>query len=142
MLAEVGVGDALRQAMGEDRIVIAVLSSPRVVYRAALRSKQSTGIADGVSRAFDGFKGTPAKASLGDPQFESRFELSFPSPQEGVMALPFSLRQLLMSSGFHGTLELRNGGFVMNLHSVVRFEAMALDQLLDAVARVYGIFAS
>ena len=57
------------------------------------------------------------------------------------MALPFPLRQLLMHNGFQGMLELRHGGLVMTLSDVVRFEAMALDRLLDAVARVYGVIA-
>jgi serine/threonine protein kinase len=141
LVAEVSLGDSLRQAMGEDRTVLAALSSPRIVYRAAIRSKQSQGLADGMARAFEGFWGTPARASLGDPHFENRYDLSFPSVQEGNMALPFPLRQLLMHNGFQGMLELRHGGLVMTLNDVVRFEAMALDRLLDAVAHVYGVIA-
>ncbi len=57
------------------------------------------------------------------------------------MALPFPLRQLLMHNAFQGMLELRQGGLVMTLNDVVRFEAMALDRLLDAVAHVYGVIA-
>ncbi len=141
LVAEVSLGDTLRQAMGEGRTVLAALSSPRLVYRAAIRSKQTQGIADGMARAFEGFWGTAARASLGDPHFENRYDLSFPSVEEGNMALPFPLRQLLMHNAFQGMLELRQGGLVMTLNDVVRFEAMALDRLLDAVAHVYGVIA-
>ncbi len=141
LLGEVGLDDALKKAMGEDRVVLAVLSSQRIRFRAALRSKQTSGLAEGMARGWDSLVGMPKVATLGDAQLEARFDLAFPSQQEGHHALPFQLRKLLVDGNFRGTFEVRNGGFVLTMADVTRFEPVGLDRLLEVCSRIYGVLA-
>jgi serine/threonine protein kinase len=139
-LVEIATDDGLRRATGEDRFVLGLLTSPRILYRAALRTKQVTGFADGVARGLkilDGIVATSNAPSLGDPRLEAYFDLAFPSFAEGNAALPFSLRHLLMSVQFHGTLELRAGAFALHLANAQRFEPNDLDQIVEAAGRIY-----
>ena len=84
-IAEVFTNDAVRRAAGEDRFIAAFVTSSRFYYRAALRSKQGSGVADGLGQLFDAFSAPP---TLGDMHFERFFDLRFPTQQEGHMALP------------------------------------------------------
>lgn len=141
-LAEVSVDEALRKAVGEDRVVLAFLSSPRVLYRAALRSRAAEGLAESVNygiKLIDSLVGTQS-AKIGDPVLEREFEIAFPTPQEGAMALPLSLRSLLVNGRFRGVLELRQGGIVLWRSDVRHFDPTPLDRLLDTLSRVYAVF--
>ena len=106
-------GDVVSQAMGEQRMVIALVSTPRARGRVALRSKQTSGLADDIGRGLkllDGLVVSVAAAkSIGDRFLETHFDVSTPSVQEGNAVLPVALRQLLVNGGFRGVLELRPG---------------------------------
>jgi len=134
-LAEVVTSDALRSLAGEDRYILSFVVSQRLLYRAALRSKNSTGLADGIGQML---KLGSAAPSLGDPVLERAFELRFPSVQEGNMALPFPLRQALVNNDFRGTLELFQGSFIVRRQDATRFDPVDLDKLLVVATAVYG----
>ncbi len=137
-IAEVFTNDAVRRAAGEDRFIAAFVTSSRFYYRAALRSKQGSGVADGLGQLFDAFSAPP---TLGDMHFERFFDLRFPTQQEGHMALPIPLRQLLVNAGFRGNLELRPGGMVVRRADVTQFDPVELDRLLEATRGIYNVLA-
>jgi hypothetical protein len=138
-VAEVSLDDGLRSMTGENRPILGFLRSPRVLYSAAVRTREGTGVADGVVRALDSLF-SPASLKINDPRFEKQFEVGCDSPQMGSAALPMGLRELLLT-GFRGKLELRGGGFVAQLVNVNRFEPAELDLLLDVIARIYFTLA-
>ncbi len=139
-LVEMTRGDAVGRATGDDRVVLALVSTPRSRARVALRSRQSAGFADNVARGLkmlDSLVGAPSmSASIGDPLFESHFEIQSPSPQEGHAALPPALRSYLVHQRFRGTLELRPGLFGVVHFDVAKFEARALDYMLSVVTAI------
>ncbi|NUP04913.1 MAG: serine/threonine protein kinase [Polyangiaceae bacterium] len=137
-LVEVFSNDPLRQATGEDRSVLALVTSSRIYYRAAVRSKNSTNLVEGFGQLFDSLGG---QATFGDPHFERHFDVRFPSPQEGQMALPIAVRQVLVNAGFRGILETRHGGFALRRDDANRFEPSDLDRLLEATAAIYAALA-
>ncbi len=140
-LMDVVLHDALRKAMSEERVLVAMVHSPKLRFRASLRSQRSSGgLADGVARGLrmlDATGVTP-RAVLGDPAFEQRFEVTAPTPAEAHAALPPSLRALLVQGGFHGILELRVGAAVATLFESRSFEPQNLERLLDLTGRVLG----
>ncbi|MFO0618242.1 MAG: serine/threonine-protein kinase [Polyangiaceae bacterium] len=137
--AEVSIDDGLRSMTGESRPILGFLRSPRILYSAAVRTREGTGVADGVVRALDSLF-TSSSLKINDPRFERQFDVGCDSPQMGNAALPLSLRELLLM-GFRGKLELRAGGFVVHLAHVNRFEPQEIDALLDVIARIYFTLA-
>ncbi len=143
LLTEVAVDEAFRKTVSEDRLVIAVVHSPRLRYRCALRSKQASGLADGMAKGLkmlDSLVNVSRPFLIGDPWLEQRFDLAGPSPEEAHAALPIPVRQYLMQSGFTGSLEFRTGFCILARDGVARFEPRGLDLLLDAASRVYSGF--
>ena len=144
-LVEMTRGDAVGRATGDDRVVLALCSTPRSRARVAVRSRQTAGFADNVARGLkmlDSLVGAPSlAASIGDPLFESHFEVQAPSPQEGHAALTPALRAYLVHQRFRGTLELRNGLFGVVHFDVAKFEARALDYMLSVVTAILGTLA-
>jgi serine/threonine protein kinase len=139
-IAEVITSDAIRKAMGEERMLVALVQSPRLRFRAAVRSKRSSGgVVDGVSRglkALDALIAPQNVGILGDPQFEAQFEAWATSPQEAHAALPIPLRQTLVGVGFHGILERFPGALLVSVFDASQFNPQHLDRLLDVCARV------
>ncbi len=140
-LVEVATDDGIRRATGEDRFVMGLFTSPRILYRAAVRTKHGAGFADGVARGLkllDDIVAAAPPPSLGDPQLEACFDLKFPTPMEGNAALPISLRRFLVTGPFQGTLELRSGAFAIHLSHAQRFDPVDLDRIIDAAGRIYA----
>jgi hypothetical protein len=134
-------GDPIKQATGDDRLLVAFVTSPRLAYRAAIRSRSGGGVIDDLSRGFDAIVGTgPSPGSvLGDPTLERIFDIAVPTRDEGNAALPIPLRQTLLQSGFRGVLELRPGGLICALYDRRAFDPATLDALLGAVARIHQL---
>ena len=141
-------GDAIKQATGEDRHLIAFVMSPRLAYRAAVRSRLgAAGFVDDVSRGFGeiskgleglfGSKKPEPQTLLGDPAFESRFEVAGPTRDETHAALTTPLRQLLLQGGFRGILETRPQGLVVTFHDRPQFDPQSLDGTLAWVGQIY-----
>ncbi len=143
LLAEVAVDEAFRKTVNEDRLVIAVVHSPRLRYRCAVRSKRASGLADGMAKGLkilDDLVNRGRPFLIGDPWLEQRYDLAGPSPEEAHAALPMPLRQYLIQSGFTGSLEFRTGFCVIAQDGVSNFEPRGLDRLLDTASRVYATF--
>jgi serine/threonine protein kinase len=142
LLAEASAADDLKRAIGEDRSVIAFVNSPIITQRVAIRSKQSAGIADGVSRGINLLSSLvevdKRKVTIGDPRFEVSFEIAAPSPMEANAALPIALRKLFVDGNFRGIFESRAGGFAVSFFELKRFEPTDLDRIIDAVTRIYA----
>ncbi|NUO50634.1 MAG: serine/threonine protein kinase [Polyangiaceae bacterium] len=138
-LIEAGLEDAFRKAVSEDRMLVALVESPKLRYRGSLRSKKSSGgLIDGVGRGLrmlDALAAVP-HGILGDPHFEQYFEVTAPSAGEAQMAIPVPLRALLVRAGFHGIVELRTGGALFTIFDAPRFEPPSLDRALDLAARI------
>ena len=139
-IAEVVLSDGIRRAMGEDRMLVAMIQSPRLQFRAAVRSKRASGgLVDGVSRglkALDALIAAPPVGMLGDPHFEQHFEVWAPSPQEAHAALPIPLRQALLSAWCHGIVERFPGALLVSVFDATRFDPHHLDRLLDVCSRI------
>ena len=133
----------LGRATGEDRSVLAIVQTPRVRARAAVRSRSSAGFADNVTRGMKMIDALVAEPSahvgvntIGDALLESHFELRCPTAMEGHAALPPPLRAHLVHQHFRGTLELRLGRFAMAHFDVTTLEPKGLEFLLAAAAAV------
>ena len=133
----------LGRATGDDRSVLAIVQTPRVRARAAVRSRSSAGFADNVARGMkmiDALVAEPSAhvgvTSIGDALLESHFELRSPTAMEGHAALPPPLRAYLVHQHFRGTLELRLGRFAMAHFDVTSLEPKALEYLLATAAAV------
>ena len=83
------------------------------------------------------FRGESPGSLLGDPTLEARFDVMAPSRDEGNAALPMPLRQLLVTSGFRGILEVRSGGLVVSLFDLRSFDAASLDRALPYIEQLY-----
>ena len=141
LVAEVLVSDAIRKAVGEERMLVALVQAPRLGFRAAVRSKRSSGgVVDGVSRGLKALDAllvsAPPAGLLGDPHFEQQFEVWAPTPHEAHAAIPVPLRQALVTAGFHGILERFPGAMLVTAFNAPRFDPLDLDRLLDLCGRV------
>lgn len=132
--------DTIRQLAGEDRHLCIFLGSPRLAYRGALRSRiGGGGFLSEVGREIDAFVGAKPQIGsiLGDPTLESVFEVAAPTREEGNAALTMPLRQLLVSSGYKGILELRAGGLIAMMTERPGFDPHSLEGTLAIVAQLY-----
>jgi hypothetical protein len=140
LVAEVLASDPIRKAVGEERMLVALVQAPRLAFRAAVRSKRSSGgVVDGVSRGLKALDAllvnAPPAGILGDPHFEAHFEVWAPTPPEAHAGIPVTLRQALISAGFHGILERFPGAMVVTVFDAAAFDPLALDRLLDLCGR-------
>jgi hypothetical protein len=122
-------------------MLLALVQAPRLGFRAAVRSKRSSGgVVDGVSRGLKALDAllvsAPPAGILRDPHFEQHFEVWAPSPQEAHAAIPVTLRQALVSAGFHGILERFPGAMLVAAFDAPRFDPLDLDRLLDLCGRM------
>jgi len=140
IIGEVTVDEPLRKATGEDRMVVALVATPRARWRVALRAKKVVGLAGGMAaglKLLDDLSGASRAASmLGDPHFEKHYDVTSPNPTEAQYGLPIAARQVLMALGFVGTIELRVGGFALAPADAKTLEPTSLDRLLDLAARL------
>ena len=114
------------------------LTSPRFAQRAAVRAKSGGGVMTELSSGLGSlFRGESPGSLLGDPTLEARFDVMAPSRDEGNAALPMPLRQLLVTSGFRGILEVRSGGLVVSLFDLRSFDAASLDRALPYIEQLY-----
>lgn len=155
IFSDVVMSDAIRQAMGEDRMLLGTIQAPRLAFRAAVRSKRSSGgLVDGMARglkALDALVSAPQRNMLGDPHFEALFEVYASGSHEAQAALPISLRQVLMTGGFgnqpnvggfgqasfHGILERFPGTLLVTMFHW-RFGPTDLDRMIDLANRLLG----
>jgi hypothetical protein len=140
-LADVITSDGFRKAMGEERMIYALAQTPRLAYRAALRSRRSGGLVDGMARglkALEALGGAP-QGVLGDPAFEQHYEVWAPSSHEARAVFPIPFRQFLVASGFHGALERFPGAMIVTLFGVKRFDPPELDRLIDVTTRLLNL---
>ncbi|MBI5533247.1 MAG: hypothetical protein HY898_11050 [Deltaproteobacteria bacterium] len=140
-LVEAFEDDPIKRATGEDRHLCAFLTSPKFVARAAVRSKSGgSGVIDEIGHGIGSlFASKPAGGMLGDPTFESRFDVTIPSRQEGDAALPMALRQLLLQSNWRGIIEVRPGGLILIPFGQGQFEPQTLDALLGLLGQILRI---
>jgi hypothetical protein len=137
-LVEAFDADPIKQAAGEDRQVVCFVMSQRLRARAALRAKTGGGLVNDVKSGFGSlFGGQSAGSVLGDPTLEQRYDVSVPSRDEGNMALPASLRQMLVQYQWRGILEVRAGGLVCAPFDRKSFDAASLDQVLAMLGPLY-----
>lgn len=137
-VAECFESDPIKEATGEHRHVVAYLMSPRLAYRAAIRSKSGAGIVDDVTKGLnDLFGSSKPKGYLGDPTFEARYDVVGPTLEEANAALPMPLRQLLLQSNFRGILEVRGGGLVVTFFDRNGFDPASLDGTIAWVGQIY-----
>jgi hypothetical protein len=132
-------GDPVKEVAGEDRHLTAFLTSPRLAYRAAVRSKSAAGFVSDISRGLDGLFGSKPQPGtvLGDATFEAKFDVAVPNRDEGNAAVTMPLRQYLLQSGFRGILELRAGGLVCAFHDRPGFDPASLEGTLALLGQIY-----
>lgn len=135
--------DPLKQVAGEDRHVIAFVTSAALSRRAAVRSKQGAGDLTDIGRGLGALFGgaPPPGAVLGDPTFEQHFDVTVASREDGAAAVPLALRQLLLTARFRGALETRQGGMVVQFYGVRTFEPARLDEITTLLWQVHQAFA-
>lgn len=126
--------DPIKQATGEHKRLYAFVTSSKLTYRAAVRSKQGAGIVDDIGKGLDSLFSSPKLTGvLGDATFEASFDVSAPTRDEAQTALPMALRSQLVSSRWRGILELRAGGLAAAFFETTAFEPYALDRVLGWV---------
>jgi hypothetical protein len=83
------------------------------------------------------FSGASAGSVLGDPTLETRFDVTVPSREEGNVALPATLRQMLVSYQWRGIIEIRPGGLVVAPFDRRSFDIAGLDAVLAMLGQIY-----
>jgi hypothetical protein len=144
---------------GNDCYLLSFLTSPRLAYRAALRSRMQKEAVDELRAAFNPRKsprslsrwrwrerenflrrtyGRGVRGVLGDAIFEAHCEIATPSREEGLAALPVALRHLLVQGGWRGILEFRPGGLVGTTYGPPLFDPASLDATFGLVVQIYN----
>ena len=137
-IAEIFDADPIKQAAGEDRQICVFVPSQALSQHAAIRSKSGGGIVNEVSVGLGSLLGgRSAGGVLGDPTFESKFEVNTPSREQGNAALTMPLRQMLLQTNWRGVLELRAGGMICLAYDYKNFDAPTLEPLLGLVQQIY-----
>lgn len=140
-LVELFDADPLKQATGEDRLLTAFLASPRLTRRVAVRSKSGGGIVNELGSGLGSLFGGSPGGILGDPTFESRYDIKAPSREEGNLALPFPLRQMLVQTQWRGILEVRAGGLVCASFDRRQLDPASLDATFSSLGQIYQLAA-
>ncbi len=139
VVCETFEGDPAKQIIHEDRHVVAFVTTPRLAYRAAVRSKQgAAGLLDDMNKGLNDLFSAkkPQQGLLGDPTFEHQYEVAGPNREEANAALPLPLRQLLLQGHFKGILEVRGQGLVVTFWDRSGFDAPSLEGTLGWVAQI------
>ncbi len=139
--------------------VIAFLTSARLAYRAAIRSRMQKEAVEELRTQLNPRKtprslsrwrwrerenflrrtyGRGVRGVLGDAIFEAHCEIATPTREEGLAALPVALRHLLVQGGWRGILEFRPGGMVSTTYGPPMFDPASLDATLAMLGQVYN----
>lgn len=124
--------NSIAHAFDAGPCILAFVQSPRFPARAALRSKKGGGLGSDIERGLDSLFGSKPKMFLGDPTLEAQFEVLAPSVPEGNAALPMPFRQRLVA-GFHGIVEVRPQGMIVQSYACRAFDPAHLDPFLTEV---------
>lgn len=136
-IVEVAFADTVGQVVGESRGLLFFALVDGLRYRAAVRTRSGGGVTDDLSRGLKevgdffsrGLQTPPVAGSLlGDPVLEQRCEVVVPSPQEGNLALPMPLRQILTHPSFQGVVELRPGGMGVQMYDLRSLDMASVEQ--------------
>jgi hypothetical protein len=143
----------------DDAYLVAFVTSPRLQYRGAIRSRLQKEAIDELRTQFnprrtprpnvrwrwrerEGFLrrtyGRSVRGLIGDAIFEAHYEIATPTREEGNAAFPVALRHLLVHGGWRGILELRPGGMVVATYGPPVFDPPSLDQALTALGQIYA----
>lgn len=139
--------------------IVTFLTSTRLSYRAAIRSRMQQEAVDELRSAFNPRKtprslsrwrwrerenflrrtyGRGVRGVLGDAIFEAHCEIATPSREEGLAALPVALRHLLVQGGWRGILEFRPGGLVSTTYGPPIFDPASIDATLALLSQIYN----
>lgn len=153
------VDDTKPKTAEESRYVLSFLLSPRLHYRAALRSRMQKDAIDEMRTSINprltprslgrwrlGERdkllrrtyGRGVRGVIGDAIFEAHCEIATPSREEGLAALPIALRQWLLTTGWRGILELRPGGLVSTTYGPPLFDPASLDATIHHLGHVFN----
>lgn len=153
LFADGGAGKPLQP------FIVYFLTSERLQYRAAIRSRLQPEAVEEMRAIFNARRtpstlsrwryrerqnfmrrtyGRGVRGAVADGVFEAHFEIATPSREEGLMALPLPLRQLLVQSTWRGILECRPGGLVATNYGPPRFEPQILDEQIATLSQMYG----
>ncbi len=144
----------------EGHYVLSFLLSPRLHYRAAVRSRMQKEAVEELRGAPINPRRTPrslgrwrwrerdqflrrtygrgVRGAIGDAIFEAHCEIQTPSREEGLAALPVGLRQWLIMTSWRGILELRPGGLVATTYGPPIFDPASLDATIHHLGHVYN----
>lgn len=126
--------DPIKEVTGDHRRLYAFVTSPKLAYRAAIRSKQGAGIVDDLGKGLDSLFSSPKPPGLlADPTFEAAYDVTAPTREEAVSAIPMPLRSQLVTARWRGILELRAGGMAAVFFDYGHFEPVSLDAVMSWV---------
>ncbi len=139
--------------------VVSYVLSPRLAYRAAVRSRMQKEAVEEMRESLSPRKtpralgrwrwrereqflrrtyGRGVRGVIGDAIFEAHCEIQTPSREEGLAALPVALRHWLIQTQWRGILELRPGGMIATTYGPPLFDPAALDAIVHHVSNIYG----
>lgn len=146
-------------ATPDDPYIVAFVTSPRIQYRGAIRSRLQKEAIDELRTPFnprrtprpsvrwrwrerEGFLrrtyGRVVRGVIGDSIFEAHYEITTPTREEGAAAFPVALRHLLVHGGWRGILEVRPGGMILATYGPPMFDPPSLDTTLSLLGQVYA----
>jgi hypothetical protein len=117
------------EAIEEMRAIFNARRTPSTLSRWRYRERQNL-----MRRTY----GRAVRGAVADAVFEAHFEIATPTREEGLLALPLPLRQLLVQSGWRGILECRPGGLVATTYGPPRFEPQILDGQIAMLSQIYA----
>ncbi len=138
--------------------IVAFVLSPRLAYRAAVRSRMQKEAVEELRESLSPRKtpralgrwrwrereqflrrtyGRGVRGVIGDAIFEAHCEIQSPSREEGLAALPVALRHWLIQTQWRGILELRPGGMIVTSYGPPLFDPAALDATVHHVSNIY-----
>lgn len=153
------IDEAKTKTGEESKYVLSFLLSPRLHYRAAIRSRMQKDAIDEMRTSINPRKtprslgrwrwrerdqflrrtyGRGVRGVIGDAIFEAHCEIATPSREEGLAALPVALRQWLLTTGWRGILELRPGGLVSTTYGPPLFDPASLDATIHHLGHVFN----
>lgn len=117
------------EAVEEMRAIFNARRTPSTISRWRYRERQNF-----MRRTY----GHGVRGAVADAVFEAHYEIATPDREEGLVALPLSLRQLLVQNQWRGVLECRPGGLVATHYGPPRFEPQIVDAQIAFLSQIYG----
>jgi hypothetical protein len=122
----------------KNRHVVAMVTSPYVKARSAVRWRLGGGVGEDIGRTLGSlFTRGEQHSALGDPNLESLFEIAVPSKAEGDAALTPALRKYLLEKRWNGVLELRAGGMIATMNDRPGFDPNNLEATIAIIGDLY-----